>query len=631
MKRRISNLASILLEQRSWVVMLFQAALILFSLVLAWLLRFDFSWGHQGLLWASAPVLIGIRLASMRIFGLHHGWWRYTGVSDAVDIAKSVAVGSLAFFLLLRFGFGLNSFPRSIYILEAILTAGLLMGVRILSRALAESVREDWASARRVLILGAGFAAQMILRELSSPGSKYKAVGCVDDDPSKVGARILGVPVLGNVQDIPRLVEQHLVAEILIAVPSATNEQMRRFVEVCERSGASFKTVPALRDFIAGKETVRQLREVNLEDLLGREPVVIDLQSVRAQIEGRSVLVTGAAGSIGSEICRQVLSFNPARLVCLDQSETGIFYLNMDLSDRRGITQVVTIVGDVGDLFQMHEIIMDHQVSVIFHAAAYKHVPVMESNVHAAVRNNVFALLQLLDTAEASGCEAFILISSDKAVNPTSVMGATKRIGELILASRPSSMRCVAVRFGNVLGSNGSLIPILQEKLRNNDPLPITHPEIRRFFMTTAEAVSLVLQAFVIGKHRDILVLDMGESLKVLDIAKTLIALSGKSESQVQFVFTGLRDGEKFYEELFYESERVLPSEFEKIKRTHGKIADWKVLQQALRGLQEGFQGDEQDVRAAIKLIVPEYTWTPDAPLGFQEGQKARAAVNSGD
>jgi len=293
--------------------------------------------------------------------------------------------------------------------------------------------------------------------------------------------------------------------------------------------------------------------------------------------------------------------------------------------------QLVTIVGDVGDKFHMHDLIMEHQVNVIFHAAAYKHVPVMEANVHAAVRNNVFALLQLLDTAEASGCEAFILISSDKAVNPTSVMGATKRIGELILASRPSSMRCVAVRFGNVLGSNGSLIPILQEKLRNNDPLPITHPEIRRFFMTTAEAVSLVLQAFVIGKHRDILVLDMGESLKVLDIAKTLIALSGKSENEVQIVFTGLRDGEKFYEELFYESERVLPSEFDKIKRTHGKIADWKVLQQALRRLQEGFQGDDQDLRAAIKGIVPEYCWTADNSTGFPAGQKARTAVNSGD
>lgn len=608
MKHKISRLGRLLLEQSSWAAALLQSVLILVSLVLAWLLRFDFSWKDQNLLLATAPVLLLVRLLTMKLFRLDHGWWQYTGVNEALDVAKAVTLGSVLFYLVTRFGLELAQFPRSLYIIEALLTALLLMAVRILSRALVESVREDLSSFKRVLIVGAGFGAQMLIREIKRPGSGYLPVGCVDDDLSKLRVRIMGVPVLGTADQIPDVVTKYAVSEVLIAVPSATSSEMRRFVDICEGAKVRFKTVPALRDFLTDQPAMNQLREVKLEDLLGREPVKIDLGAVRLAIEGRMVLVTGAAGSIGSEICRQVLDFRPRKLICVDQNETGIFYLQRSLKQRGG--EVSYTVGDFNDTPLMKRLLDQEKAEVVFHAAAYKHVPVMEQNVAAALRNNVFGLTAFLDLAESCGCESFILISSDKAVNPTSVMGATKRIGELIIAARPSAgLRCVSVRFGNVLGSNGSLIPILQEQLRRGEPLTITDPEIRRFFMTTEEAVSLVLQAFAIGNHRDILVLDMGDSLRILDIARTLIRLSGKSEAEVPIVFTGLRSGEKFFEELFYDSEKVLPSTFSKIKRTKGLTTDWPDLIRQMERLRRSvIAGDELEMRSGIREIVPEYT-----------------------
>jgi FlaA1/EpsC-like NDP-sugar epimerase len=333
---------------------------------------------------------------------------------------------------------------------------------------------------------------------------------------------------------------------------------MQRFVEICERARVKFRTVPALRDVIAQRVSISDFRDVNVEDLLGRNPVEIDLHSVRSEICGRSVVVTGAAGSIGSEICRQLLDHEPATLVCVDQSETGMFYLERELLSRNGHTSLRCHVADVGNRKRMDKIFREVRPEAIFHAAAYKHVPLMEENVSAAVQNNVFGLMNLLEAASENDCRRFVLISSDKAVNPSSVMGATKRIGELIIAHQPTNgMRCLSVRFGNVLGSSGSVIRTLQEQLRNREPLTVTHPEVNRFFMTIREAVSLVLQASVIGEKGDTLVLDMGQPILILDLVRTLIQLSGKNENDVAIRFTGLRDGEKLSEELFYENEDV--------------------------------------------------------------------------
>ena len=602
---------SILLQYRTWLVACFQALLILASLVLAWLLRFDLALPYRAELFSVAPLLIVIRLVVIERFGLLHGWWRYTGVSDALDIVKAIALGSAVFLVLMRFVLGVTAFPRTIYFLEAVLSMGLLAGVRLFSRVFTESVGSVGISHKKVMLIGAGSAAQMVIREIKRWPDSYQVVGCVDDDPSKCGIKIHGVPVIGSVDRLPALVAAHPIDEVLIAVPVATGKQMQRFVGICEQAGVRFRTVPALRDIITGQGRIHEFRDVHLEDLLGRDAVEIDLGSVRERIDGRVVLVTGAAGSIGSELCRQILKYAPAVLLCLDQSETGIFYLQQELSSLSAASQTIFCVADIGDGERLRKLFAEHSPAVVFHAAAYKHVPVMERNVQEAVKNNVFGLLGLLEIAESSGCESFVVISSDKAVNPTSIMGATKRVGELIIACRPANgMRCVSVRFGNVLGSNGSVVPLFQKQLQNSQPLTITHPEIKRFFMTGHEAVSLVLQAFAIGNHGDTLVLDMGEPVRILDLARTLIRLSGKSEREVDILFTGLREGEKLIEELFYDTEEVHPTPIEKIKRTRSPLDSWCKLQQHLDELRTSMGVDGAGpVRRKMKEIVPEYSY----------------------
>ena len=617
----------LLLRRWPWFIAIFQAWLIMCSLFLAWLLRFDFTLPYRSVLVSAVPVLILVRLATIAYFGLLRGWWKYVGLADAIDILKAVGTGSLLFLVIMRFVLHVTSFPRTIYVLEPLLTTGLLIGVRLLSRVIAESVRKNMSSCKRVILIGAGSAARTILREIRQPGSAYLAVGCLDDDTSKLGIRIENVRVLGTVAELPEVVSSEAADEVLIAVPSATGAQMSMFVELCNRAKISFRTVPALKDIIAGQVAVSQLREVSLEDLLGREPVQIDLESVRREIIGRTVLVTGAAGSIGLELCHQVLAYSPAKLICLDQSETGLYFLRLSLQSRENGAQVSFCVADVCDGESICRLLNDFRPEIIFHAAAYKHVPMMESNVQEAVKNNVFALIGLLDLAADAGCKSFVLISSDKAVHPTSIMGATKRICELILASRPANgMRCVSVRFGNVLGSSGSVVPVLKQQLRNHHPLTITHPDIRRFFMITPEAVALVLQAFAIGNHGDILVLDMGESVRILDLAQSLIRLSGKSEHEVEITFTGLRDGEKLEEQLFYDHEEVTPTSCEKIKRTRGSLQDWRTLCRQLDDLRASMTVDGAlPIRAKIKEIVPEYAFrvrrSADSHLTAAAGQ----------
>lgn len=606
-----------LVRYRTLWIALFQVLLIFTSLMLAWLLRFDFSLPYRTLLFSAAPLLIAIRLALIGRFRLLHGWWRYTGVSDAVDIVKAIALGTLVFFVVVREILGVIAFPRTIYVLEALFSIGLLAGVRLFSRILTESVSQVAGSRRRIMLIGAGSAAQIVIRELKRFRDSHDVVGCVDDDGSKRGIKLQGVPVVGTVDQLPSLLAVQPVDDILITVPSATGKQMQRFVRICDECGTRFKTVPALRDILTGTGNIREFRDVDLDDLLGRDPIDIDLGSVRKQIQGRVAMVTGAAGSIGSELCRQILDYEPAVLVCLDQSETGIFYLEQELSKVPAAAQTVFCVADIGDGEGITKIFAEYRPEAVFHAAAYKHVPVMERNVQEAVKNNIFALLSLLDIAEESGCKSFVLISSDKAVNPTSIMGATKRIGELIIACRPpKGMRCVSVRFGNVLGSNGSVVPLFQEQLRKNQPLNITHRDVKRFFMTRGEAVSLVLQAFVIGNRGDTLVLDMGEPVRILDLARALIRLSGKSEREVGIKFTGLREGEKLNEELFYANEEVHETSFAKIKRIRSPLDGWSQLQRQLNELRGSLSIDGAGpVRRQIKKIVPEYSyvWSSDA------------------
>lgn len=596
-----------LLERRTWFIAIFEAALVIASFVVAWMLIHDFSVPGRRVLWLFVPPLVTLRLLTMARFGLLRGWWRYVGLDDVLDIIKSVAAGSLLMLPCLWLLSGKQVFPASVLILEALLTAVFLAGVRVFFRMLAESARETSTMSTRIALIGAGYTAQLIIREATRSGSTYTVVACFDDNPSKKGMKLSGVPVVGAVEDLPDLVAKWNVDEILVAVPSATSAQMRRFFSICKRTGLRFRTVPALRDFIAGQDAMQQVREVEVDDLLGREPVQIDLDCVRKHIRGKVVMVTGAAGSIGSELSRQLLSYEPLKLICVDHNETGMFYLERELS-ARSEDRVVYTVADIGNADRMRRVCSTQDVEIIFHAAAHKHVPVMEKNVQEAVNNNVFAFLCLLNVAEQTGCKTFVMISSDKAVNPTSIMGCTKRVGELIMSAWPADgMRCVSVRFGNVLGSSGSVVPVFQELIKHNRPLSITHPDIERFFMTIREAVALVLQASAIGSHGDILVLDMGDPIRIVDLAETLIRLSGKSSDEVPIQFTGLRQGEKLFEELFYPTERIHPTECAKIKRTSTFISKWPELEKRLEDLRASMYVDgPAPVRRRLTEIVPE-------------------------
>jgi FlaA1/EpsC-like NDP-sugar epimerase len=511
--------------------------------------------------------------------------------------------------------FGKYEFPLSIYILEAIITAAGLTGARVWSMALKR--RTDGGSAeqkkRRVIVAGAGEAASLLIHEMLR--TEFIPVACVDDDVLKRGARIHGVPVVGTIDTIETTVEAYKAEEVFIAIPSADGAQMQRISRLCEQAAVRYRTVPNLRDLLMGSGSISQLREVSVEDLLGRDPVQMDLSTVRSQITGKVVMVTGAAGSIGSELCRQLLAYSPAKLIVLDQAETPMFYLQLQLTKQSSSDRVAYLVADVANTSRMRRILSEAAVEIIFHAAAYKHVPLVELNIRGALTNNVLAVPPLLDVAEECGCEAFVLISSDKAVQPTSFMGATKRLGELILAARPKKhMRCVSVRFGNVLGSQGSVIPVFKEQIEKEGRITITHPDITRFFMTIPEAVSLVLQAFTLGQHGDILVLDMGNPVRILDLAHSLIRQCGKSSREVKIEFIGLRPGEKMYEDLFYPTERKFGTGNRKVKRTQSEIIPWAALCAHLEDLVAlTNSGTEISIRAKMKEIIPEYSYQTES------------------
>jgi FlaA1/EpsC-like NDP-sugar epimerase len=587
-----------------------EVLLVALSVSIAWLLRFDFTLPNPQVLFAAMPILVLLRILGMARFNLFHGYWRYTGISDALDILKAVALGSVGFLVAERWILGEKRFPLSVYCIELILTLCMLVGVRVLARAVLQNAQSstDRDNRKTVVVIGAGCAAAMLLREL--PRSAYFPVALVDDDPAKAGVRLHGVPVAGTVQDLPHVVRAYRPHELMIAIPSASGEQMQRIIDICDHTRVRFRTVPSLGDLLNGAVTVDQLRDVNFEDLLGRDPVCLDVDSVRRRITGRVVMVTGAAGSIGSELCHQLLNYKPLKLICFDQGETPLF--NLQNAQTGSTCSIVYCVADITDGTRLRDVIREHDVQVVLNAAAYKHVPLMEENLSEALKNNVFGLLDLMEVADHSGCEDFLLISSDKAVNPTSFMGCTKRIGELMVAARPSRMRCLSVRFGNVLGSQGSVIPLFQEQIKLKHTITVTHPDITRYFMTIPEAVSLVLQAFSIGGKRDILVLDMGKPVRILDLTKTLIRLSGLPQDQVKISFTGLRPVEKLFEDLFYAFERRSNTGAQKVFRTQGQTASWSELLQLLAELRaECAIGIPDRIRSKVKEIVPEYHWVP--------------------
>ncbi|KAF0192528.1 MAG: polysaccharide biosynthesis protein CapD [Gammaproteobacteria bacterium] len=582
------------------------------AFLLALLSRHNFSilsaWDGIGPMLLLVATIQGLILWWTR---LYRGVWRFASIPDLWNIIRAAAIGALAVSLALFLFNRLEGVPRASLVLYPIYLIFLLGAPRLIYR-----VWQDHGlnlsrvtGCDRVLILGAGRAGEMLAREMRRD-AECDVVGFLDDDKKLHGAKVHGIPVLAAIDQLSKVRENLGIDIIVIALPSATNAQMQRVVELCEKTGIPFRTLPKLQDLVSGGPVVKALREVAIEDLLGREPVTLDWNRISRGLAGKIVLVSGGGGSIGSELCRQIAKLAPQALIVLEQSEYALYAIEAELRGRyRGMTLHARL-GDICDPATVERIFREFGPSMVFHAAAYKHVPMLEEQAREAVRNNILGTRVLALAADKFGCSTFVMVSTDKAVNPANVMGATKRVAEIFCQtlSRRSETRFITVRFGNVLGSTGSVVPLFQKQIEAGGPVTVTHPEVTRYFMTIAEASQLILQASVMGKGGEIFVLNMGESVKIRYLAEQMIRLSGKVPGEdIAIVYTGLRPGEKLYEELFYAQESFSATSHEKILLAHSRETDWKLLNEALAKVEKACRVfNEEAVRTLLKEMVPE-------------------------
>ena len=605
--------------------LLFIADLVLFplSLYLAYIFRFDGNIPVEFFIQFKRTILIFlvIRIVVNALFGLYKGLWRYLGIHDFITIFKAVTMASIVILAALTYlskysleyqGYmGLNH-PRSIYVIEWLITLIFVGGTRSFVRIYREVHIRRSAELKELLIVGAGNAGEMLVRDIQrNPQTGYSPVGFVDDDPELAGEKIHNVKILGTVKEIPEIVNRYNVKEILIAVPSAGSKEMREIVKYCQESNCIYKTMPGINDVADGRVTIKQIRNVEIDDLLGRERIDLDIPAISSYLTGKVIMITGAGGSIGSELAKQVLKFEPKVLLLIDNNENSIYYLDMELNPHRSQFPIYAIVEDITNEDQMRIIMKKYQPQVIFHAAAHKHVHLMEKFPEKAIRNNVLGTLNICKLSVDAGVEKFILISTDKAVNPTNIMGATKRIAELIIQGMNShgKTKFMCVRFGNVLGSSGSVIPLFKRQIARGGPITVTDPEVKRYFMTIPEAVQLVIQAGAIGEHGNIFVLDMGDPVKIADLAKELIRLSGLREGEdIEIVYTSLRPGEKMDEELFSKTEGISLTKYKKIFMARNTQVDFKKLSRGINDLEEIAKTENREkLISKIREVVSEY------------------------
>jgi FlaA1/EpsC-like NDP-sugar epimerase/lipopolysaccharide/colanic/teichoic acid biosynthesis glycosyltransferase len=603
----------LLSKYRRPIIVAIDLALIVLAYYLAFWLRFDgqIPSDETQLFLSTLPWLVLIRAIAFMVFRLNEGLWRYMSIWDLKKILGGVLNGTIVFFSLVNWGFGFSGFPRSIYVIDSILLVAFLCGIRLAVRIFRE--RKVLRKTKRVLIIGAGDAGENIVREMQTHStSSYTPIGFVDDDVSKLGKRIHGIKVLGTRQDLSEILHSHKPEEVLVALPGTESAVLREITAVLAPFNVRIKTLPNLGDILEGKVTIWQIRDLAIEDLLQRPAVGLDPQPVRRLIDGKRVMVTGAGGSIGSELCRQIVALEPKSLILYERHENSLYAIAGELTDRGHSCETHGILGDVTDVPRLQEILTTYRPDIIFHAAAHKHVPLMEMNPGEAFKNNVLGTRLMAEAAAQFGVEHFVLISTDKAVNPSSVMGATKRVAELVvqgMASR-SQTRFLTVRFGNVLGSNGSVVPRFQKQIKAGGPVTVTHPDVRRYFMLIPEAVTLVLQAAALGEQGAIYVLEMGGQIKLLDLARNLIRLSGQvPEKNISIQFVGLRPGEKLEEELVGEGERAVPSAVDKILRIQSqKSIDPTFLMHILGKLDDGqVLSHPPSVIALLQQLVPAF------------------------
>lgn len=584
--------------------------------VTAFVLRFEIGFSHRVLLqmlWAIA-VWASIKTGVFWRLGLHCGTWRYVSIPDLIRICTANATASLiAIPMILELA--PDSFPRSVFLIDFLVCTSACCGIRLALRVILDNYRRP-ITGKRALIYGAGAAAVSVLSEIrKTPRLGYNVVGFVDDDIRLVGVRVQTVRVLGTGRNLQDIVRSCGIEEVLIAIPTASGQQMTNIIQACQAAAVKCRTIPSLAEIMESQALIRQIRDVAVDDLLGRVPVELDTQAISAKIEGRVIMITGAAGSIGSELCRQVARFRPRAIVAYEIAETPLFEIERELRSRFPDVRFFAEVGSIQNRRRLREVMSLYAPSLLYHAAAYKHVPMMEAHLYEAVENNVFGTLNVAEVADEQGVSDFVLISSDKAVRPTNVMGTTKRISELIISSIESChTKYVSVRFGNVLGSSGSVVPIFKKQIAAGGPVTITHPEMRRYFMTIPEAVQLVLQASTMGHGKEIFVLDMGSPVKVVDLARKLILLSGlRPDEDIRVEYTGIRPGEKLYEELNTVDENTVPTFHEKINIFKGPETSAYELHEHLHLLKQFCESrDACGLLVKLKDLVPEYNPSAD-------------------
>jgi FlaA1/EpsC-like NDP-sugar epimerase len=596
--------------------MLYDALAASMAWMLALMFRFSFEAGSalppaavKSLLWVS-PLCTAIFLAN----GLYRGLWHFASIPDLVRIGRAIGIVSIATLAIAALAKLVGPIPRSVFILFPVFLLLLTAGARLTYRAWKEYlvVRRGRAvdSRRPVIVLGAGSSGVMLLKDLRMSAA-WRVVGVLDDHRSKIGNDVCGHRVLGPITEIAMWARKLGVREAIIAIPSARPERRAQIVKHCVDAGLHVMSMPSMEELLAGSAKASTLREIGLEDLIGRPQVLIDSGAISEILHGRAVLVTGAGGSIGSELCRQIARYKPRRLVLVEMSEFALYKIDQTLRESFPDLDLVPYAADVKDAATVRHILRTHPTSIVFHAAAYKHVPLMEEyNCWQAVRNNVYGTYQLAQACVDLRVDEFVLISTDKAVNPTNVMGASKRLAELVclaLQAKGGRTRFEVVRFGNVLGSAGSVIPRFQEQIARGGPVTVTHPEITRYFMSIPEAAQLVLQAAGMGRGGEVFVLDMGEPLKVVDVARNLIGLSGYTADQIKIVFTGLRPGEKLYEELLADSESTRETHHPKLRIARLPVVDAAILAEVLHWLNRNDLPSDEEVRRELNRFVPEY------------------------
>ncbi len=603
-----------------WFAFLHDMLWVGLAVYLAFAFRFDFGAipeQHIQSAWRMFWVALLVQAALYWYYGLYRGIWRFASLPDLQRIFKAVAVGALLTYFILFIWIRLEDEPRSVLVLYPFVLGGGLSGMRLLYRWFKDRHLKLAAKAgKRVLIVGAGRAGELLVRDILK-SDKFSPLGFLDDSKKKKGMDIHGVRVLGDLSQLEHFAEDLEVEEILIAMPSAPKGVLRGIVEQCSRLGLVCRTVPSIQEINEHSSEVGDLRSIRLEDLLGRDPVCLDDQRVKAFIRDQKVLVTGAGGSIGSELCRQLLNYQPEQLIMLDHAEFNLYQIDRELQYHQDYKCCVPILGDIRDETRMRAVFEAYQPDIVFNAAAYKHVPLVEANPVEGIKTNVVATCMLADLAAEYGCEHFVQVSTDKAVNPTNVMGATKRMAEIYCQNL--NHRCdtafITTRFGNVLGSAGSVVPLFQQQIEAGGPVTVTHKDITRYFMTIPEAVSLILQAATMGQGGEIFVLDMGKPVKILDMAEQMIRLAGLVPyKDIDIVFTGLRPGEKLFEELFHHEEPLQGTAHQKILLSGVREVDWDEVQRHLQTIRQA--SDTQDIPTLIQTLnklVPEFT--PDQHL----------------